>query len=375
MGFYYNKLVESAVDDVIQTPDDIGVDLDAIEKNIVGDDGCEAHREEIDDAMEGVVGDPLEEAATIMYESEYNFNQLMKCIGMAELSEMAAGRDFVLEAGSENSKTFWEKTKEMFKKMFENITRVFRDAISKITTAFAGDGEFVRKHRVEIENGFNNSVWMMDAYDIDALNYDYKPVESKLGAGVQAALANTSNWNKDNDTYLSNRTMIKNVSGIDAEDVAEMRSKLEESIFIKKQYKRGDGEKLLRTVCYIMNSKADTDLLRKKYDEIKASYKALFKELEELKAEASKERKDKDERVHNEGVRANTVVMAYIAAHKYEKNLQNTVFTMAMKAHKTRRNQARSMAVKWYNAGKKEQKGQKKPEVQHNSAMFSVNII
>lgn len=377
MGIFYTKLMESAVEEVIQTPDDIGVDLDAIEKNIVGDDGCEAHREEIDDAMEGVVGDPLEEAATIMYESEYNFNQLMKCIGMAELNEMAAGRDFVLEAGSENSESFWQKTKQVFVKMFESITRVFREAVAKITTALTGDGEFCRKHREEIRNGFENHDWTITAYDLDKLNYDYKPSESKLGDGVQAALANTRGWSKEHDSAISSKTMIKNVAGVDASDVNEMRSKLESDIFVKKEYKKGEGEKLLEAVNYIMNSKSDVKLLRDKYDAIKTSYKQLFKDLEALKKNASKDRKDANADTAEEGSRQNAVVMAYISAHRYEKNLQHVVFTMALKAHRARRNQARAMAVKWYNAGKKKAADKKgnKTEVQHNGALFNVTII
>jgi hypothetical protein len=76
MGMYFERLLESGV---IQTADDTGVDLDAIEQAV------EEERGDLNDEAEsGVLGDPdpVEEAAMIMYESTYNYNQLMKRIGM-----------------------------------------------------------------------------------------------------------------------------------------------------------------------------------------------------------------------------------------------------------------------------------------------------
>jgi hypothetical protein len=171
--------------------------------------------------------------------------------------------------------------------------------------------------------------------------------------------------------------MIRNVAGVEADDVAGMRDKLEASIFVEKEYKKGANDNLLSTVNYIMQSKSDADLLKEKYNKIKQSYKDLFKDLEELKKQTSKDRKDANDDTAEEGSRANAVIMAYISAHRYEKNLQHTVFTMALKAHRARRNQARSMAVKWYHAGKKQddKKTEKKTSVHHNSTVFNIDII
>ena len=57
MGIYSNKIFREEVtpDDVINTPDEIGIELDTIEKAICGPDGIEGHRDEIEDAADAKV--------------------------------------------------------------------------------------------------------------------------------------------------------------------------------------------------------------------------------------------------------------------------------------------------------------------------------
>ena len=98
MAFYSVNMTTIKESTAVQTPEDIGVDLDQVEKDIAGPDGIEAHRDEVEAAEEGLIGDPLEEAYFIMYESEYNYNQIMRCIGLNEISQAQLGRDLVLEA-------------------------------------------------------------------------------------------------------------------------------------------------------------------------------------------------------------------------------------------------------------------------------------
>ena len=82
-------------EDVINTPEEIGVELTEIEKAICGPDGIEAHRDDVEAAKAGVVGEPLEEAFNMIYEAEYNYNQIMRCIGINELKSYNEGKEFV----------------------------------------------------------------------------------------------------------------------------------------------------------------------------------------------------------------------------------------------------------------------------------------
>ena len=129
MGIYTAKIaLESAVnpEDVINTPDNIGAELDEIEKAIAGPDGIEASREEIEDAQTGLIGDPIEEAFMIMYESEYNYNQIMHTIGIHELAAASMGRDFVLEAADREG--FFKRISDWLKDMFAKIAKAFKYA-------------------------------------------------------------------------------------------------------------------------------------------------------------------------------------------------------------------------------------------------------
>ena len=116
---FYNVNMKPVVESAVQDPDDIGVDLNQVEKDIAGPDGIEAHRDEVEAAEEGLIGDPVAEAFDIMYEAEYNYNQIMKCIGIHEISEASMGRELVLEA--EDSKGFFARVKEILTKMFARI--------------------------------------------------------------------------------------------------------------------------------------------------------------------------------------------------------------------------------------------------------------
>ena len=97
MAIYVKR--EAAVKDTIQTPDDIGVDLDQIEKNIAGADGIEAHKEEIENAELGLIDDAelAESAAMIMYESQYNLNQIF---GASACAFSASNTFFIIDNGN-----------------------------------------------------------------------------------------------------------------------------------------------------------------------------------------------------------------------------------------------------------------------------------
>ena len=347
MGMFYNKLVESAVDDVIQTPDDIGVDLDAIEKNIVGDDGCEAHREEIDDAMKGVVGDPLEEAAYIMYESEYNFNQLMKCIGLAELNEMSVGSDFILEGV--NKSKFFENMRTIFTNMFTTITTAFKNVMDSIATKMNPHKQLVAKHEAEIKAGYNNGTWEFECFDIEKLTskkYEFKesPILDKADDAVRRVLTGDE-WTKEDNEELRHSVIAKRVFDEDVthEDQAagEMVSKLNEKLFVKVKYSSNGTKPSLETVLSVLMSNNDVKELKDTYAKVKNDYKNVMDGLKSLEKRLSNK---KEEAANKEAMH---ICMSYLTAARYERSLQDSLFKTILKGYNTRRNQAHRMANVW----------------------------
>ena len=150
MGIYSTIFKEADLTSV-QDPENPGVDLDQIEKDIAGPQGIEAHAEEIEDAVEGVVGDPLEEMSIIVYESEYNFNQIMRCIGLNEVASASKGREFIFEA--EDKEGFFKKVKDALIAAFKKVTELFKKVLANIATGVGADKKFVKMYAKQIEAG------------------------------------------------------------------------------------------------------------------------------------------------------------------------------------------------------------------------------
>jgi hypothetical protein len=71
---------------------------------------------------------------------------------------------------------------------------------------------------------------------------------------------------------------------------------------------------------------------------------------------------------------AYTVCEKFSSATVFEKNVQNTVYSVCMKAARAKRAQARRLALKWQRAGTKKNLNDKYPKIQHNSASLFGNI-
>ncbi len=150
MGIYANKIfAESEVEDSYNTPEEIGVDLDQVEADVMGPDGIEAHRDEVEDAVEGVVGDPMEECYYAMYESEYNFNQIM----MNELAAYANKREVMTEAA--DIKGWFESVKNWIIQQFKSLMEVFNKSINKLKQFFDVDRHYADKFGKEITAGYD----------------------------------------------------------------------------------------------------------------------------------------------------------------------------------------------------------------------------
>ena len=383
MGIYFNMLRESA----IQDPDDIGIDLDAVEDNIAGDNGIAAHEEEIEDAVAGVIDDPIEEATMIMYESEYNFNQIMRVIGITELNEACSGRDFFLEGS--DAKGFFESVKANIVKMFEKITQVFHNTIRKIQHACDMHKKYYEKNKNNIEKGYNGK-WAVDkAFDMEMLSID----DGNRGAGFfnkkaketpplltlgemeikRVKTSNETSYTAD-PTWARQDTIINGVIGKDLGDVKALKAFLHEETFKKRSYgsDKNNGN-LKEIVINALKSRDDMDKLSDAYSELKKQYKKYLSEI----ARYSKSVNAPDDRKFGNRVAVTQVTMHYMKAIQFERGIYNIIFSNSMKALKIRRNQAFLLAQAWVKAAKnkKDDKKSDSSEAKNESVFYGIDII
>ena len=349
MGYFYEKMLEaSAVADAIQDPDNVGNDLNEIEDAIMGDDGIEAHRDEIDDAVEGMIGDPVEEASMLIFESNYNFNQLMKAIGIAELNEACAGRDFFLEG--ENEKTFKEKVVEFLKTAWAKLCKIYKDVTDFIKKSLPTKKNYITNNREAIERGFKTD-WSVEMFDMDALANDkyFQFKSPKDYAGDR-----TSDEKAD---------IIHHVSGgVIASDIKELESKVTADLFKKVTYTSKDTN-LLEMAINLSQSPVDISELEKKHRIIKNLYS---KYITAVKADHNANRDMNTGK--RDMTRAETT--AFVDLIRFESSVVNKLYSIKLKASKARNNQAWQLVQSWKKAGSTKKSfgfGKKKDNAEANN--------
>lgn len=370
---FYNVNIKAVKESAVQGPDDIGVDLDQVEKDIAGPDGIEAHRDEVEDAKEGLIGEPLEEAFDIMYEAEYNYNQIMRCIGVQEISEASYGRDLVLEAA--DVKGFFAKVKGVLTNMFKRITETVKDVLSKLDFQLKADKKFLSENnnRKKIEAGAKMGKWEYEGY-----NYGDKELSlaGKINNTVRETVIETfAEIDKaENDASANERVakeldsapsekevvakIIKDYTGLEADDLSDMTKKLVEELRGEKikMTSTGNGN-MGKTVCDVLAADRETTKIRAEYKNIKAAYAHDMKVIADMeKAIATGDKYTALKiRVANDAIK--TI--------KTQKNVMHSVYAVYMKVARAKRAQYRAMAHFFLSTY---EKTVKKPEVQHNSA-------
>lgn len=381
MGFFYNKMLYES--SAIQDPDDVGVDLDAIEDNIMGDDGIEAHRDEIEDAATGLIGDPVEEASMIMYESEYNFNQLMQAIGVTELREACAGRDFFLEG--ENKKSFFQNCKETLKKMFEKITETFHNVLNWFKETFNYRKKFFESNEQLIRSGFAmKDKWSLQMYDMNMLSgSETKSYEER--SSVESIMADafetieklkTSNVTKNEENMsLCNpdRILYAVTRDPSISNMKQLKQMLESKTFKLVTYgKNGSNpaSNMMDIVKNALTSNKDIDDLKARHKQLKKDYATYMKEI--ARFERAVDAPD-DRKLGNMGV-VSSATVKYMSAVRFERNVYNVIFANTLKAYKLRRSQAFKCATVWAATAKfKGDKNDDKPK--NESAFVNIDII
>lgn len=347
MGIYSNLInFESAA---VQDPDNTGVDLDQVEDAVMGDDGIEAHKDEVEAAIAGTV-DPVEEAYTAIYEAEYNYNQIMRTIGIRELSEAAYGREIVLE--SVDIKGFFNKCKEFFVAMFKRITEAFKNVAKTLMSSIASDKKLASQYASDIKAGFNGT-WSATGYvfndDISLVNiYDYCDDYSsdRVKRVIDFRSKNPNSAYDDNyyNKVSKEEIMVKVAKKLGLGDVntdKEYREALTKSL-------RGGNDKpieLRGAISYdqiIRNLKNDSEVkdIKKAYEDIKKSFNKTLTDLKTI--EKAVEQQENSNAMKNK-------LMAYVsgavASMKNIKSVESITYSVTLNAAKQKRAQARKMAL------------------------------
>ncbi len=359
---YKSILENNSTGVIIQDPNDIGVDLDAVEKAIAGENGINAHQDDVDDAINGMIGDPVEEFAMIIYESEYNYNQIMEAIGMAELKESAMGRDLVLEGA--NIKGFFIKIKEFFKNMFERFTEVVRNIITKLNIQVKSDKKFVEENKDLIEKGFATDCWNDDeGYDVfghDLSEYMADEVISIENVDdinkAKERLENFTNEEGINKTFedlknLDKKDLVKVIlkstrsNNEDFENLADFRKKLHYGLF-------GDKVRLktvIKNRSYVhdtLANNAEGIEIQKQYKKAKDAYKKIFDQISKWEKNATANNIEGKEKYL-----ASCQILT--KAFKIERSCSDITFSIMISAYNYKRSVCRKLAHKFVAAAKK----------------------
>lgn len=363
MGFYSARvaLESSAVkpEDVINTPDNIGNELEEIEKAIAGPDGLEADREEVVDAQTGLIGDPVDEAFLAIYESDYNFNQIMHTIGIHELSAASRGGELIMEAA--DIKGFFERIGTWLKKMFASIVKAFKQVMAKIGAQISNDKKFVEKHEAQIKAGFMAGNWTAKGFkyasDMAYKAQDALDFAAKVRNNLQTIESNGSFDDLEGKTAEEKAKILKahNIDAGSNPDVTDVRDAI---------YKKLRGEEVELTksnvdvnadIINVLKSDDDRKKMKESYDSIKASFDKQLKAINEIKSKVEKSENTS---------KAMEVCVFYTRMLQFQQNVENAVYRIYLDCNRKKRTQARALAAKLIAYAPKE----KKQEVQHNSA-------
>ena len=352
----YSRLMESAVDGAIQTPDDIGVDLDQVEKDIAGENGIAAHQDEVEDAQEGMIGDPVEEFAMIVYESEYNYNQIMESIGMAELHEASMGRELIFEAV--DIKGFFEKVKKWLVSMFEKLTQAVRKLLAKLDFQAKADKKFVTQNAVRIRAGEKMADWAAEGYVFEDLKFSGISQSDKVKKSVRESLdgikaGKFSNNDVDSDDYIGNasfKVLCKGIaSGMGVRDGFDTIEEFKEAL--RKKLFGNDGKKVslkgkvgADDVIKCLQETRETTQIREAYENVKKGYKANLGAIKEW---------EKAVTGSDQNISASMYVcQAGTRAIKFEQNFMHAAYGVYIQAAKAKRAQYRKLAHMFFERSK-----------------------
>ena len=369
MAIYSYK--ESAIEDTIQTPDDVGVYLDQIEEDIAGKDGIEAHRDEIEYTEEEGVGDPLEECATLIYESTYNMNQILKCLKIHDLQEASRGRELVLEAVDVAG--FCDKIYDALVAAWRKITEIF----AKIRADFRAKNAFFEKwakeHAELVHDGQANCEKKVKGYpalmDKDWVSIKLPDAKANIENDIKlfgeiTAVGGSVISNEDTTEAMLKEVYSK-MFGKSSESVkiSDFESALKELYFGSSSMEKSDLNVDSTKVLAILNDKASVKLVESAYAEMKKTYNGLLDSVRAIKRAAVAHADDPAQAKAVKAIMAN--INKKISAVQ---NVASCSYKLAIQAIRTRKLTAFAVAKAYAACSKKAAKEEKKPEPKQESA-------
>lgn len=303
-----------------------------------------------------------------MYESEYNWNQMMRTIGLQELSAFSTGREMILEAN--DIRGYFEKAKSFFVRMFEKLTTAFKKFMNKIDIVAKMDKKFVKQNKNKMEKGFSETNWGdFKGFEYPAVNLKYTEPKQLNAIDLNSTDAYAGGITIKDDSTIKT-SIIKNCSGIDnTSEISEMNKKLLEQMRGSKDMISLKGKIRLNDVVEILGSDRDTNKIREEYANMKKDYNKLLKELEQAK----KKFNDGDQN-HNTA-HSLTLINKKISYCKFEKNVQNAIYALRMKIAREKRSQARKLAHRWVGLSYDVESNKKKAVGESGSVFSSLSFI
>lgn len=369
MGIYRSKFIESATN-----MEDIGVDLTQVEKDIMGPDGIESHRDEADAAKEGLISDPIEEAYYIMYEAEYNYNQIMKALGVAELNEASMGREIIYEANT--VKDFFEKAKEVFVKMFKSLTEAVKKVLTAMDVQTKLDKKFVAKYEKDIREGAKKVTKEIPGYPFYKGNKALDEFTTN-SAKVMATVTNTKVDLEKLKAGASKEEVDDLIARLEHEKAAVLNkfnnaTSVEEAVESAKaalgtKEKVNDIRKDLPVdeIISVLKSEKDTTAIKSAYLQQKKEFAKVISDIKKMSKEITSA---------NYGDNTTTAMRLcerQISCMKFIRSLSVTMYHVSMAAARGKRKQCRRLAHIYCKANGTKVETDTKSGVQHNSAVLS----
>lgn len=289
-----------------------------------------------------------------VYETECNYNAMMKAVGLSELKYyQETGKDlFLNEAGAFGG--FIEKAKALFKKIIEKIKAIFKKFMAKINSYTMSDKDFVKKYKVDIlkkditdmeftgyeklKNGFTDVKLTYDEPKTHTFS-DYESAEALDSDAVESKVA-------------TQRGKIVGVSG--ETDEGEFRDTLKELFYGDKETYDVDVSMVRSAFDTIENTKKTVKAVEDEQKKIINSINKFINSLDKLLKEGDKNDKYETDDGRNKANNATKCINNDITIWKAYSNDLTVAFGVKCQAAKDANRQAKALCVKVLSYNKKE---------------------
>lgn len=384
MGIYTNMLRESEEfmgntgfdSDLVVGPDDeYTQSLADIEKATVEEINDEYAEESEQKELDGqdLDSNPMEEAAIAIYESERNWNMILKAMGQHELHESARGHEVIMEAV--DVKGWFAKIKQFFVDLWRKVS----DAVSKWAGEVKGA---INKQKSKIDEKFYNRVregftrysgkgFKGIEFDIteDLVNEDGMNKLIEENKKRLTIISNTANAAAINGTsYAAAADDASTTFSADTEKdeyIEAMKDDFKDSM---KKRVLNDGKGNVKDCAkpdYVINVLKnglvkDLAKVMSLYGKVRKSYSDIIKVLNKIEKQITKENKGLDQKIPS--------INKQITSQKQLKQIEFKAMTITMRKITARYRQCRKIANVYAAASLKKDKSEEKtPEAQNAS--------